>query len=138
MNHTQKLGASPDDVAEVVSGELTIELLQAELIHVVGELQGLGVERVGVTHWMGKAEVPVSGLIQAFQDGFDRQGVVASKFSERLGLSDFYLSVEGVHTQFEFCHHYELHVISDNERLLDRFESRWQSLGYTFRRLPSP
>jgi hypothetical protein len=133
----QKQSKSQDDAAEVVSGQLPVELLQAELLYVVEELHALDVERVSVTHWMGKEEVLVSALTQAFRDGLDSQGVTASKCSERLGLSDFYLFADGIHTQFEFCHHHELHVISNDERLLERFISRWQSLGYNSRRLQS-
>lgn len=119
---------------EIVSGELTLELLNAELAYVVEALSVMGAERVHVTHWMGKTEVAVLGLLQAFQDGFEAHGF----FQERLGsLNDFSLFADGVKTQFEFCHHKELHVISDDAILLERFFSRWQSLGYNTRQLPS-
>lgn len=132
----QEQNANQNNVAEVVSGELTLSLMEAELVHVIEELRRLQLERVSIAHWSGEAEVAVSELTEVFQCGIKNPLITTSPFRDRLGFGDFYLYAEGVGTQFEFCHHKELHVISDDECLLERFFLRWQSLGYVARRMP--
>ncbi len=122
-----------DTRPQTVSGELTVPQLEAELVYVVEELRGLGVEFVKVYHWMGEEEVAVSALVQAFGVGFENCHYRTPQTRVRLGMSDFEIYTDGLPTEFEFCHHYELHVKSDDDLLLGRFRSRWQSLGYKVR-----
>ncbi len=92
----------PTASSEVVSGRLTPEQLEAELLPVADTLRRMGVCRVTVEYWGGKATISVPDLVRALSVGLE--DATFPQVRSTLGQSDFWIGVEAMGGGFEFCH----------------------------------
>jgi hypothetical protein len=118
---------------ELVSGLLNAKQLLAEVPEIVDLLRSAGVEEaIVVFGWgsklsadqlWGENRVRVDDLPAFVQSGADAGTFVP-------GAADLIIRDSAQILEFRLCHESDIHLVTDDEAILDRTTQRWAERGY--------
>ncbi len=106
--------------------------LEAEAEVIAALLAEMGVAEVLFECQEGRARLPVFRMVTALREGLPQQAW--DPWEGTLITIDRTFVVPGRDLEFEFCHHDQVHVRTTDPEMLERFWSRWLSLGLAFGR----